>query len=118
MSNKYKTILTMVTGFLTLFIIFQKVWMAYTAFGIGILSLLSPLITHWILKIWFGIAKILGYINSRILLSIIYFLVLFPLALINKLLGNQSITLKKGAVKSYFTIRNHKYVKGDFEKPW
>jgi len=118
MNNSYKTILTIIVGFLALHFLFQKDWMLYTAAGVGLLSLISELFTTYILKLWFGLAKVLGAINSRILLSVIYFIILFPLALVNRLTGKQVLLLKKGSGKSYYTERNYKYVASDFDKPW
>lgn len=115
--NASKTILTIVVGFLVLYIFLEKSWMVYTALALGVLSLISPFISDWILKLWFGLAKVLGFINSRILLTLIYYLVLLPLSLLSRLSSNQTIVLKKG-LPSYFVERNHRYTKKDFEKPW
>jgi len=115
--NTNKSILTIVIGFLVLYFIFDQSWMLYVALVIGISSLLSATIRKWILKVWFGIAKILGFINSRIILTLIYYLVLFPLSLLSKLSTNQTMILKKMST-SYYTDRNHKYQKEDLEKPW
>ena len=115
--NTRKTILTIVFGFIILFLFFENDWMIYTGLAIGILSFLSPFISKQVVKIWHGIAKILGFINTWILLTLIYYFVLLPLSWISKL-SNKSIILRDKGLTSYFTERNHKYAKEDFEKPW
>lgn len=115
--NSGRTILTIVVGFLMLFLFFEKNWMIYAALAIGVLSLVSIFMSDWIVKIWYGIARILGFVNSRILLSVIYYIILLPLSLVNKLSTKQAVILNKG-LKSYFVERNHRYIKEDFEKPW
>ena len=92
-------------------------WPYYVAFAVGTAALISDYMANLIIKVWFGLAHILGYINSRILLSVIYYLILVPFALIGKLSKNQALNLSKNQ-KSYYTNRNHKFKPADFEKPW
>jgi len=114
--NPNKSILTIVIGFLILYLFFHQPWMIYASLAIGISSLLSPTIANWILRAWFGIAKVLGFINSRIILTLIYYLVLFPLSILSKLRSNQMILKKRQT--TYYTDRNHSYQKEDLENPW
>ncbi len=117
MDSKFKNILVIVIGFVLISFVIDSKWLLYFATAIGTLSLLSNSITNIILKIWFGIAKVLGYVNSRILLSFIFYVFLFPLALIAKLTGSLSFNTKKSDT-TYFEDRNHLYDKSDLEKPW
>ena len=116
-SNKYQTILVISLGFLAIGLFIDTDWPYYVAFGIGTLALLSDKIAKLIVQLWFGLANILGYINSRILLSIIYYLILVPFALLGRLSKSKALILKKQE-GSYFTTRDHLFEKADFEKPW
>lgn len=118
MQNDYKSILVMVIGFLLLSYWLDQVVLSYVAAAIGILSVISQVLHRLILKLWFGLAKIFGFINSRILLTVVYVLVLLPLSLLSRLFGSNSVQLKKKASGSYFVTRNHKYIKADLENPW
>lgn len=117
MDKTYNTILVIVTGLLVFYLIFENEWFVYSAVSIGVLSLLSAKIAELIVKAWFGIAQVLGYINSRIILSVIFFLILFPLSLLSRLTGKPALQIKRQD-GSYFTDRNHLFLKEDFEKPW
>jgi len=115
--EEYLSILVIVLGFLGLFLIFKYSWMLWTAFGVGVLSLLIPIIRKVILKFWFGLAHVLGWINSRILLSIVFFLLLFPISLLYRLFNRNTLQLKRGET-SLFHERNYSYQKKDLENMW
>lgn len=91
--------------------------MIYTSLAIGTLSLLSKKIADLIVRGWFRVGSILGYVNSRILLSVIFFVVLTPIALLKRTLTGSGLNLKKEHL-SYFKKRDHLFEKSDFEKPW
>ena len=115
----YKTVLVMVLGLLLIAIWREWLWMTYTAIGIGIAAVISANLLDLILKFWFGLAKVLGFINSRILLTLVYVIVLMPLAFLSRVFSkSNAVQLKKKHGESYFVTRNHKYVKADLENPW
>lgn len=114
----YKSIIVMVLGFLILGMVLKVPWLNYVAIGVGVAALISQHLLRLILKFWFGLAKVLGFINSRILLTVVYVVVLLPLAFLSRMFGNNSVQLKKKSGESYFVNRNHKYAKADLENPW
>lgn len=114
----YKTVLVMVLGLLIIALWRDWLWLTYTAISLGVAALISQQLLGLILKGWFGLAKILGFINSRILLTVIYVIVLLPMAFLSRVFGKQTVQLKKNPGKSYFATRNHTYVKADLENPW
>ena len=76
--------------------------------------------------IWFSLANILGLISSKILLTLIFFLVITPIGLIRRLFmsmkGNSFDSMKlkqwKKSSESVFKTRNHKFSKDDLIKPY
>ena len=71
---------------------------------------------HWG---WMKLAEGLGFISSRILLTVVYVLVVLPVAFFAKRSGKLSIKLGKGGRgASGFKDRNHVFVKEDLENPW
>ena len=114
-----KALLVMVTGFLVLYFIFDADWLLYIATGVGVVSLVIPIAGEYITKGWFKLAEGLGWINSKILLSIIFFVFLFPFALIARLFGKSDLKLRRQeASQSVFENRNHKYTADDLENIW
>ncbi len=63
------------------------------AFGgaLGLLALAAPGPARPVHKVWMGFAHVLGRINTTILLSVFYYLVVTPLALIFKLIGRDAL---------------------------
>ena len=115
----YKGIITMVIGFLVLFLLLKKTVLLYLAAGIFSISALSPIATEFIYKWWMKLAMLLGKINSTILLTLIFFVLLTPIAWLYRLFNKDPLQLKKNFNKpSYFISRNHTYTKADLEKMW
>ncbi len=115
----YQGILAMITGFVVLFLIFNKPWLIYLAASIGMVSVFSEKAAGFIYKYWMKLAQILGTINSKILLTIIFYLFLTPLSFLYRLLNKDTLQLKKDSSKTtYFITRNHTYTKADLEKMW
>ena len=59
--------------------------------GVGaavfLLALISPPATLWLRALWLRLAAALGWVNSRILLTVIFFVLLTPIALLRRLLS-------------------------------
>lgn len=111
-----KTQLVIVTGLLVLGAIFQEEAFAYAALLIGVLSFISPIGSR-IVWAWYKLAEGLGWFNSRVLLSVVYYGIVTPIALLFRLFGNDPLLLKdkKG---SMYNFRDHTYTKEDLENPW
>jgi hypothetical protein len=116
--DRFKTILVIVTGLLALAIIFHLQWLLYIALLVGACSVFSATAAKGIEWAWIRLATILGWINSRILLSIIYFVFLLPLAWISRFFTKDPLTLNRKKTASLFVTRNHLYSKKDLENIW
>jgi len=70
--------------------------------------------------LWFGFAHVAGNIVSKVLLSIVFFIIITPLKWIIKLCGVDSMRLKswKNGQDSAFVVRDHLFSKQDIEKPY
>ncbi len=108
----------MVIGFLVLYFIFKADWLLYVSLGIGVLGLFSDTFAGLITKGWLKFGEVLGRINGSILLTLIFFIFLTPIALLMKLVkGSDELHLKKQSGTNYAT-RNHKYVADDMKNIW
>jgi hypothetical protein len=116
--DRFKTILVIVTGMLALSWIFDIPLLGKIALVIGAVSIFIPPAARAIEWIWFKIALGLGWINSRILLSVIYFVFLMPIAWLSRLFTNDPLALKKGQRQSLFVTRDHLYTGRDLENIW
>ncbi len=119
-ADKAKAQLVIVTGLVVIYFIFKAryPWILYVAAAVGILSIAIPVVGDWIVKGWFKIAEVLGAINGRILLSIIFFLILFPIAVLSRMGRKNPLGLKSENKDSAFTERNHLYTAKDLDQVW
>jgi hypothetical protein len=119
-SEKSKAQLVIVTGLVVLYFIFKSryPYLLVAAGIIGVISIAIPVAGDLIVRGWYKIAEILGAINGRILLSIVFFIVLVPVAIMAKLGKKNPLNLKKESNKSVFVERNHKYTAKDLDQVW
>lgn len=117
-SEKIKAQLVIVTGLVVLYFIFKSNYFLIAAAVVGVISLAIPVAGDLIVKGWYKIAEILGAINGKILLSVVFYIVLFPVALISKIGKKNQLGLKKESEGSVFHTRNHKYTSKDLEQVW
>jgi hypothetical protein len=127
--NKFQSLLVIVVGFLVLYFIFRKNYnwgfmefkrdyFLYAAVFIGIFSLMFDVVGDLILKGWMKLAEVLGYVNTRILMSIIFFLFLTPFAWLQKAFSRKNFLSLKDKEGSIFHVRDHEYTPEDFENIW
>ena len=71
--------------------------------------LIKPVILYPFTYIWLNLSDVMGKIISKILLSIVFYLIVLPVALVRNLLGKDILLLKKfkKSDRSVFVERNH-----------
>lgn len=114
---KHSSLLVIVVGFTVFYLIFDKQWMLIPI-AICFIGFLIDRVGEFIHLLWMMLAKILGYINSRILLTIIFFVILTPIALLMRLLGKTTFVSKLPRQRSLFITRNHLFSRQDLEQPF
>ncbi len=116
--NKSQVILTIVVGFLVLYAIFKVNWLLYVSLGIGVLGIFSDAFAGLVTTGWLKFAEVLGRINGNILLTVIFFIFLTPIALLMRIFkGADELHLKKQSGTNYAT-RNHKYAADGMKNIW
>lgn len=115
--KKKESILAIVLVGLLLYFITKKLPILYVAFTIGILGLASSAFAGFVHKWWGMLTGVIGKINNIVFLTLIYWVVLTPVAFLMRLLGKSGVTLKK-PVGSNFKIRDHLFTKNDLNNPW
>jgi len=111
------TILIISMGFLILYLLFLWQWAVYVSLIVGVVGIISSYLSKKIEWGWMKLAKIMGYIIPNILLSIVFFLFLFPISLLSKLFSKDPLMLSE-KYKTYFIDINKEMDKQSFEKIW
>jgi hypothetical protein len=77
----------------------ERVRTAEIVGGIGavllILGLIQPRLLKWPSAIWWKFALVLGYVNARIILSVIFIIVFSPLGLLWRVIGKDPLAKKR-----------------------
>jgi Na+/phosphate symporter len=119
----FKTINVLSLALLICYLFFSAQWLLWLAcllvLGNTIESRITARITALIAEYWMKFAHYLGSINSKVLLTVIFFLVLTPVAFFYRLFNKDNVAhfIMNGR-KSYFDDINKQYKKSDFEKVW
>ena len=117
-NNPPKTVLTIVVGFTVIYMITKLEWTIILASSIGIFSLSSNQISKWIDLLWEKITWILSLIVPNIILSLFFYLLLFPISILARLFRKKDPLILKNRTNSLFISINKKIKKEDFEKMW
>lgn len=92
----------------------------YAAMGLLVAGMTVPSLMRLPARLWFGFSSVLGNIMSRIILSLIFFIIVMPVALVRRLLGKDSLGLKnwRRDADSAFVLRKHTFSATDLHKPY
>jgi hypothetical protein len=110
-------ILFIVSGFLMYFNkeFYQSI--AIIASTFIVLGLIFPLVLKPVYFVWMIFAVILGWVMTRVVLSLVFYLIITPIGLITRLLGEDFLALKKNSSDSYWNQRDSiQELKQDYEK--
>ena len=83
-----------------------KIFSIWVGLPLIILGFLKPFILFWPYKSWMTLGHILGWINSRIILGMVFILVLMPISLIMKLTGYDPLRKKSNNEVSYRELKS------------
>ena len=77
-----------------------RLWTLWIGIPSLILAILRPGILLYPYRFWMKLGLILGWINSRIVLMLVFLIVLQPIAFIMRLLGHDPLRTKKSGEES------------------
>ena len=117
-SNPAKTVLTITVGFLIIYMIFHQKWALNLAAIIGLIGVLSTFFSEKIEWLWMKIGWIMSLIIPKILLSAIFYLILFPLAVVSNFFRGNDPLMLKNKTNSTFRNMQKEFDKAGFENPW
>ena len=91
-----------------------RTWTLWIGLPSFILGILKPSMLFYTYKAWIKLGLALGWINSRIILGLVYFIILLPIALIMKIFGYDPLRKKKSNEISY--RKNNKGLEVDLRR--
>ena len=112
-----ETVLVLVLAQIIIFLFTRHLLWLYTGVALGVLGLFIPFLVDKIHYAWMKLAHLLGYIMSRVILTLIFFLVLLPLTLLSRFSSRNAMELKRKRT-STFKDRNYTYTRESLENVW
>ena len=86
----------------------------FWTFWIGIILLTISIVNPHLLKypyiLWMRLGSLLGWINSRIILGVVFFLILQPISLLMKILGYDPLRKKQNKLKSFKEFKKYQKI--------
>jgi hypothetical protein len=117
-STPIKTILVISMGFLIVYLITQWKWAVYITLTVGLIGIVSDYLSKKLDFLWMKLTWILSFIVPNVLLTLVFYLLLFPIAVLSRLFGEKDPLRLKNTTNSIFKNSNKKFDKVSFEKPW
>jgi hypothetical protein len=88
----------------------------------GLFFLVGLLNPYWLFfphKWWMTFARVLGVVNTKIILSIFFYLILTPLYFVVRMLREDPLYIRKPAKDSYWLLREKKeFTEKDYDRPF
>lgn len=110
-----ETIVVLVLAMIIMYMVWLKPWMLWTALALGAIGVFIPWLAGKIHWAWMKLAHALGYVMSKVMLTLVYALVVVPMGFFSR----KKITMQlKSGTSSYFRDRNYTYKKEDLENVW
>tara|TARA_Y100000589_G_C27066467_1_gene593526 strand:- start:372 stop:770 length:399 start_codon:yes stop_codon:yes gene_type:complete len=72
-----------------------KFWTLLIGLVSLILSIVNPYLLYYPYKLWMALGNILSWLNSRLILGMVFFAILLPIALIMKMFGYDPLRKKQ-----------------------
>ena len=87
-----------------------KVWTLWIGVPGLILGVISPRMLHYPYKIWMALGHALGWVNSHIILGLVFIFLVQPIAYIMRLTGYDPLRKLQKGKKSYREVRKDDHI--------
>lgn len=114
----FKTVLTICGGLLVISLITKAFSILFIVAFLFLVSFFSNPFASLIDRLWMRLSLILSKIFPPILLTIIFYVFLTPIAILSRIFGEKNPLHIKNTDNSLFKTVNKKFEKSSFEKPW
>ncbi len=117
-SDPIKTILVITVGLLVVFMATGMKVFLVISLVIGLIGVFSNYLSKKVEYLWMKLAWVLSFIVPNILMTIVFYLWLTPIALISRIFNKNDQLFLKNTNTSLFKEYNKTFDKKSFENPW
>ncbi|MDW7772687.1 MAG: SxtJ family membrane protein [Desulfobulbaceae bacterium] len=94
------------------------VWPWIAGGNLFVLGFVLPVILKPVYRIWMTIGFYLGWINTRIILSIMFYCIILPVGIVRRLLGRDSMARTLGPKEKSYRVTSSDREKKHVERPF
>ena len=94
------------------------IWPWYILAVTGSLALIFPLGLKPFYKVWMVFGAVMGWINTRLILGLVFYIVFMPFGLVMKLFGKDLLSRKLDANMSTYRVVHDEQEKDNMENPF
>jgi len=116
--DSIKILLTISVGFTVIYILTGYNWAIKTSLLIGLIGVFSRYLSDLVAALWMKVAWVLSFIIPNILLSIFYFFILCPIAILSRAFCEKDSLGLRRTENSTFKTKNEEFKNQSFEKSW
>lgn len=114
-----QTVLVITVGLAVIYWVTRQDGWLVAAMSIGAIALISARAAEWIDRVWMKLAHVLGLIVPNILLTLVFFLFLWPIAMLSRLFGKRDpLKIRSAHQVSVFKAQSRTFEAKDFENPF
>lgn len=113
-----KIILTIAVAFLAIGMLKDWKWCFYTSLIVGLIGAFSEQLSAYIVFFWDKLSHFLGLVMPNFILAPVFYLFLFPIALLSRIFKKSDSLHLKNNSDSLYKVRDHDYDKSHFENMW
>ena len=107
---KHSSLIVIAIGFGILYFNFHKLWLLVPV-GISLFGFFIKPVGSFVHTGWMMLAKVLGYINSRVILTLLFFFILTPLGIAMRVFKKSEFSLAHSKKRNtLFVTRKHFYI--------
>ena len=112
--------MAMVLLFLIFYFLRKREGFILGAAVLHVVNMTVPQVYRPVAVVWLGLSHLLGEVVSRVLLSVVFFVIVTPVGMVRRLFGKDSLKLKtfRAGEESVMTERNHTYRGSDLDRPY
>ena len=94
-------------------------WLAGSGAALAVLGLAAPAVLLPLYRAWMGLALVLGHVMTRVLLTLVFFLVVTPIGLVRRAVGRDPIEKSAAPDRtSYWVQREDVTTRERLERYW
>ncbi|MBN2275566.1 MAG: hypothetical protein JXR41_02980 [Bacteroidales bacterium] len=112
-----EAVLVITTGMLVIYLVTHQPVFLYISVASGVVGILFKPLAKLMAALWYKTGELLGNVVSKIVLTLVFFLLLVPIAFLYRFFHKDPLHLKKTA-GSNWSVREHNYCGDDLKNIW